>query len=519
MKLRRLLLVSLLAFLVHSSCRGPSRPATTESAPPLPGRPRLVLLIAVDQLRYDYLTRFRPDFTGGFWRLLNQGASFSNAYLEHYPSVTAVGHSTMLSGAPPSMSGIIGNDWYDRGEKKNVTSVSDPAVLGLAGVSAASPHRLLVSTIGDELKMAGRESRVIGLSLKDRSAILTVGRMADGAFWYDTATGGFGSSTWYAPDLPAWVKEFNARHPADAFAGKTWVGGTLPEVGPNLYGAVYSSPFGNELLAELAEAALTAEKLGTRETVDLLSVSFSSNDAVGHDKGPDSPEVADLTKRTDAILARLLASVDQKIGPSRTLVILTADHGVAPLPELMAERRMPGGRLLRKDLVDPVDAALVWAYGAGKWVEGRAGSSLYLNRTLMKDKHLDPRLVEETAARAAERIPHVYCAFTRSQLSRGDVPQNPWTSRLLAGFNPERSGDVEILLDPYWIGQESGTSHGTPYSYDTHIPLVFMGPGVRPGRYDAAVAMNDIAPTLATMLDIETPSGSTGRVLTEMLVR
>jgi Type I phosphodiesterase / nucleotide pyrophosphatase len=517
MKLRGSLLVTLLAFLVHSAC-GPAVPPPPQGTTP-PERPRLVLLIAVDQLRHDYLTRFRADFTGGFRQLLTQGADFTNAHLEHYPSVTAVGHSTMLSGAPPSMSGIIGNDWYDREEKKNVTSVSDPAVTALGGVAAASPHRLLVSTVGDELKMAGRGSRVIGLSLKDRSAILPVGRMADGAFWFDTAAGGFGSSTWYAPDLPGWVKEFNARHVADGYAGKTWLGGTLPPVGPKLYEAAYASPFGNELLADLAEAALTAEKLGTGETTDLLSVSFSSNDAVGHAKGPDSPEVAEMAKRTDAVLARLLATVDQKVGLNRTLVILTADHGVAPLPEVMATRRMPGGRLVRKDLVDPVEAALAAAYGAGKWVEGRAGSSLYLNRALMKDRKLEPRVVEETAARAAESIPHVYRAFTREQLFRGDVPRNPWTSRLLAGFNPERSGDVEILLEPYWIGQEKDASHGTPYSYDTHIPLVFMGAGVHPGRYDAAVAMNDIAPTLATMLDVETPSGSSGRVLVEMLGR
>ncbi|HEY6572622.1 MAG TPA: alkaline phosphatase family protein, partial [Candidatus Eisenbacteria bacterium] len=461
----------------------------------------------------------RGDFSGGFRQLLTQGADFSNAHLEHYPTVTAVGHATMFSGAPPAVSGIIGNDWYDRQEKKSVTSVSDPAVTALGGVGAASPHRLLVSTVGDELKMAGRGSRVVGLSLKDRSAILPVGRMADAAFWYDSNSGGFGSSTWYFPDLPGWVKEWNARRTADGYAGKTWVGGTLPPVGPKLYPAVYASPFGNELLADLALAALEAEKLGTRETTDVLSVSFSSNDSVGHSKGPDSPEVAEMVKRTDVVVGRLLAAVDQRVGLGRTLVILTSDHGVAPLPEVMAERRMPGGRLSRKDLVDPVEAALAAAYGSGKWIEGRAGSSLYLNRALIEERKLDPRLVEETAARAAESIPHVYRAFTRAQLFRGDVPRNPWTSRLLAGFHPERSGDVEILLEPYWIGQETGTSHGTPYSYDTHIPLVFMGPGVRPGRYDAAVAMNDIAATLATVLDVETPSGSSGRVLGEMLNR
>ena len=514
MKVRGFLFVALLALVGGSSC-GPALPPGSTTV----DRPRLVLLIAVDQLRYDYLTRFRESFKGGFRQLLTEGADFTNAHLEHYPSVTAVGHSTMLSGAPPSISGIIGNDWYDREEKKNITSVSDPAVTALGGVGAASPHRLMVSTVGDELKMAGRKSRVIGLSLKDRSAILPVGRMADGAFWFDLGSGAFGSSTWYAPDLPGWVKEFNARHTADGYAGKTWVGGTLPAVGPKLYEAVYASPFGNELLADLAEAALTAEKLGTHEDTDLLTVSFSSNDAVGHVKGPDSPEVAEMVTRTDAVLARLLGAVDVKVGLSRTLVILTADHGVAPMPEVMAARHMPGGRLLRKDLVDPVEAALAAAYGSGTWIEGRAGSSLYLNRALIKERKLDPRLVEVTAARAAESIPHVYRAFTREQLFRGDVPRNPWTSRLLAGFNPERSGDVEILLEPYWIAQEKDASHGTPYAYDTHIPLVFRGPGVHPGRYDAAVAMNDIAPTLATMLDVETPSGSSGRVLTEMLAR
>jgi len=498
---------------------GPSAAVANPPTPvkPAVARPRLVLLIAVDQMRYDYLTRFRADFSGGFERLLKQGAVFTNAQLEHYPSVTAVGHATMLTGAPPSLSGIVGNDWYDRALKKNVTSVEDPAVQGLGG-NAASPHRLLVSTVGDQLKMAGRGSKVIGLSLKDRSAILSVGRMADGAYWYDTKSGSFTSSTWYFPELPGWVKDWNARRTADGFAGKSWKGGRLPAApGKDLYDALYGSPFGNDLLESLAEAALAGEKLGTRDTTDVLTVSFSSNDSVGHTHGPDSPEVAEITKETDAAVARLLDAVDRSVGLARTLVVLTADHGVAPLPEVMAGRRMPGGRLPRQALVDPVDAALSRAFGPGKWVEGRAGSSLYLDRALIAERQLDERQVEEVAARTAEAIPHVYRAFTREQLFRGDVPRNPWTSRLLAGFHPGRSGDVEILLEPYWIGGESGASHGTPYSYDTHIPLVFMGAGIRTGRYDAAVALNDLAPTLATMLEVETPSGSSGRVLLGML--
>jgi hypothetical protein len=514
MNLRGPALVALLALGTGPSSGVANPPATPG---PAAARPRLVLLIAVDQLRYDYLTRFRGEFTAGFDRLLKQGAVFTNAHLEHYPSVTAVAHATMLSGAPPSMSGIVGNDWYERSIRKNVTCVEDPAVQGL-GANPASPHRLLVSTLGDELKMAGRGSKVVGLSLKDRAAILPAGRMADAAFWYDAKNGAFASSTWYFAELPAWVKDWNARRVADTFAGQSWKGGRLPEApGKGLYDAVYDSPFGNDLLLSLAEAALGAEKLGTRDTTDVLTVSFSSNDAVGHDFGPDSAEVAEITKRTDAAVGRLLAEVERRVGLARTLVILTADHGVAPLPEVMASRRLPGGRLLRQALVDPVDAALDRAFGPAKWVEGRAGSALYLDRALMAERKLQAREVEELAARTAEAIPHVYRAFTREQLLRGEVPRNPWAARLLAGFHPGRSGDVEILLEPYWIGQEKGTSHGTPYSYDTHIPLVFMGPGIRAGRYDAAAALNDVAPTLATLLEVETPTGSSGRVLVEML--
>ena len=492
---------------------------------PSNARPRLVLLVAVDQMRFDYLTRFRERFKGGFARLLGQGAVFTNAHLEHYPTVTAVGHSTMLSGATPALSGIVGNDWYDREAGKNVTSVFDPAVeqVGATG-PASSPWRLLVSTLGDELKMAGRRSRVIGLSFKDRSAILPVGRMADGAYWLDPATRRFVSSTWYSANLPAWVDVFNERRVAEGFAGAEWrsPGGDLlkkipPGPGPELNAAVYESQFGNELLEAFAEAALEGEQLGQRDTTDVLSVSFSSNDAVGHRRGPDSEEVAEMTVRTDQVIGTLLAAVDRKVGAGRTLVVLTSDHGVAPLPELMAERRMPGGRMTTAQLADPVEAALAAAYGPGRWVAGMAGSSLYLNRALIRDKELDDREVEARAVRALADVPHVARAFTRGQLLAGQVPDDPVSRRVLRGFHPRRSGDVEVLLDPYWIREAEGTTHGTPYSYDSHIPLVLMGPGIRPGRHHRAVALNDLAPTLATLLEVETPSGSVGRVLEEAL--
>jgi hypothetical protein len=485
------------------------------------------LLVAVDQMRYDYLPRFADGFTGGFRRLTQGGAVFTNAHLDHYPSVTAVGHMAMLTGARPAISGIVGNDWYDRVLQRNVTSVEDPATKLLGGRegTGSSPHRLRVSTVGDELKMARPGSRVVSVSHKDRSAILMGGRMADLALWWDQQTGAFVSSTWYAPQLPKWAADFNAKKPADAWLGKEWRAageggallGTMPDQpGSAYYNALYDSPFGNDLLVSLAEAALEGETLGRRAGgTDVLALSFSCNDAVGHDKGPHSAEVRDITVRTDAALERLLATVDRTVGLSRTLVVLTADHGVAPVPEQMKAWKMPGGRFSRADLEKAVGAALEKAYGAGAWLEGRAGTDLYLNRALLAEKGIDPAEVESRVASAIETLEPVWRTYTRSQLVEGRVPGDPWSRRVLLSFDRERSGDVTVLLEPYWMGSSSGTTHGTPFSYDTHIPLVLMGPGIKKGRYHRPVTLNDLAPTLSTLLDVETPSGSSGEPLVD----
>src|SRR5579863_8199434 len=271
-------------------------------------KPKLVVAIVVDQFRYDYLLRFRGEYKEGIDRLLKRGAVFTNASYEHFPTVTAVGHGTFLTGATPSISGIVGNDWYDRESGKNVTSVSDDATrtLGGSGGVGASPRRLLVSALGDELKMSNNRSRLIGISLKDRSAVLPTGHMADGAYWFDQKTGQFVSSTYYFDALPAWVNEFNATHPADRYKGATWMGRKYPdETGEKLYAALHESPFGNDLVEAFAERAVEAEKLGQRGVTDVLAVSFSSNDYVGHALGPDSPEVRDISVRTDQVFGKL----------------------------------------------------------------------------------------------------------------------------------------------------------------------------------------------------------------------
>jgi predicted AlkP superfamily pyrophosphatase or phosphodiesterase len=487
------------------------------SAPP---RPKLVLAIAIDQFRYDYLTRFGSEYTGGLRRLLDRGAVFTRARFQHFPTVTAPGHSTYLSGALPAVSGIIGNDWYDRATGRSVTSVSDPAekIVGGAG-EGASPRRLLVSTLGDELKVAtASRSKVIGLSLKDRSAILPAGHMADLALWYDTQTGRFVTSTFYGPALPEWVARFDEERKADGYGGATWKGGELPkEAGPALYGAVYGSPFGNDLLEALAERAVEAERLGQRGETDLLTLSFSSNDAVGHDKGPDSPEVHDISVRTDQTLGRFFSYLDARIGMSNVLVTLTADHGVAPLPEVEAARRMPGGRLPAGTVRDAVQASLVQRFGEGPWVVSPSDHSIYIDRKLVAAKKLDLAQVQDAAKAAAEGLPHVLRAYTLHELLSGSLSDDPVGRYLANSVCAQRTGDLEVLLEPYWMFAAKGTTHGSVFGYDTHVPVIFMGPGIRPGTYRRDITVNDVAPTLAEILGVETPSGAAGRVLDEVL--
>jgi predicted AlkP superfamily pyrophosphatase or phosphodiesterase len=492
--------------------------AVTILATAAPHKPKLVLAIVVDQFRYDYLTRFRSDYALGFDILLKMGAVFTSASLEHFPTVTALGHSAFLTGATPSESGIIGNEWYAREEHRTVTSVSDPqtALLGATG-EGSSPHRLLVDTVGDELKIANAgKTRIIGISLKDRAAILPAGHMANGAYWFDNDTGNFVSSSYYFTDLPSWVKDFNASRAADKFAGSTWLTRTMPSDLKLLYPALAASPFGNELIEAFAERALQSEQLGRHEVPDILVISFSSNDYVGHQVGPDAPEVRDMSIRTDKLLGDLFQAVDRQVGMANVLVVLTADHGVAPVPEVNMARKMPGGRIPSDTFTHAVERALNNRYGEDKWVLNSAEGNVYLDQPLIAEKKLDPSEVEQVAARALMAVPHVFRVYTRQQLLSGNA-SDPVGRRVLNGFYARRSADLEVLLEPFWLFSENGTSHGTPFGYDTHVPLIFMGAGIRAGVYQRPVALNDVAPTLAAILEIEPPAGSVGRVLPEIL--
>ena len=485
-----------------------------------PRKPKLIVTVVLDQFRFDYLSRYRTEYSGGLNRLLTHGAVFADAHYIHVPTITAVGHSTILSGALPTVSGIIANDWYDREENAAVTSVSDKStqlVGAAAAATGSSPRRMLVDTVGDELKMAGGKGRSIGVSLKDRSAILPLGKMADAAYWFDVKSGNFVTSTYYRTDLPRWATEFNAGHPADRFRTTVWMGHKLPQ-DTTYYTSLESTPFGNELVEAFAERTLVEEQLGKHEGTDIFSVSFSSNDYVGHDYGPDSPEAHDIAVRTDRLLDKLFQIIDRQAGAGNVLYVLTADHGGAPLPEANQARKLPGGRFLSKNIKQIVLDALVKRYGPGEWVKGNWDLGVFLDRTLIASKHLNLAAVQHEAAQALAAQPHVFRVYTHDDLIHGRVLQDEVSRKVANGFNIRRSPDVLFLPDPYWVVrlEDKGTSHATPFHYDTHVPVIFMGAGIRPGTYYQQVIVNDIAPTLSAILDIEAPGGSMGRVLTEI---
>ena len=495
-----------------------------QAQPPLLSteRPTLVLAIVVDQMRYDYLTRFGADFDGGLRRLMDEGAVFTNANYEAAPTVTAIGHSMILSGATPSVSGIVNNTWYERSEGKNVQSITDETVTPLGGSAGASPKRLLVSTVGDELKVAGKGGKVFGVSLKDRSAILPPGRSADGAFWFDGASGNFVSSTYYFPELPVWAAAFNAAKPADSFAGQEWMGTLMPLAGPELYGTLDASPFADQLVLDFALALMAAEDLGTDAQTDVLAVSFSAMDYVGHATGPDTPQMRDMVLTIDDKVGVLLAAAEGRAGEGNVLVVFTADHGVAPIPEENVAKQLPGGRYNLQEERTAVEAALSAAFGAGTYIEGSAEMNLYLSRAPVAGKDIAPADLQRVAAAALRRMPQVARVYTRTELESGLIGGGDRIDqRVRNGFNVQHSGDLIIVHEPNWLsgGPGGGTSHGSPYSYDTHVPVIFWGPEslVKPGQYHAAAAVHDIAPTLATMLGIAMPSGANGRTLDEIL--
>jgi predicted AlkP superfamily pyrophosphatase or phosphodiesterase len=570
---------------------GVPEPTTTASTP---APTKLVVLVVFDQLRADLISRpewrqhFGPD---GFRRLQERGAWFTDCHYPYATTTTGPGHASMLTGAPPAVTGIINNEWYDRGAKSDVYCAGEsrfelvphapPVEPGETASTrtiryAGAPTRLLALTVADVLKEAtGGRGKVFGVSLKDRSALLPSGKRPDGAFWFD---GRFVTSTYYADAVPEWVAAFNASGKADAYFGKDWVrvrpdldydtlagpdkgegegggtgqGQTFPHpmtggkdkdgrpfaspkaAGAKYYEALATSPFGNELLLDFARTCIDAEQLGADDVPDLLTVSFSSNDLVGHAWGPDSHEVLDCTLRSDAVLAELLAHLDAKVGKGRYAVVLTADHGICPLPEFAVThpdrypdakgaKRVPGLGLLvlaeqhlRDKFGKPTEKAEPKDKSKG-WIEQPSPPYLYLNRKLANERGVKVEAVAEELANWLVDQDGVQAAYTHARLSKPVESVDPIEGRVRLSFHPDRSGDVYLLLKSYHLITSptstsrifTGTTHGAPHPYDTHVPLLVYGPGVGGGPRAEHVTPLHAAPIAAHFLGVPPPAKAT----------
>lgn len=511
--------IALVAILALAAA---SLPAFSQARQPA-SKPKLVVAIIVDQFRYDYMTRFDASYHDGFRKLQDSGAYFTAAQEAHFPTVTAVGHAAFLTGSIPAIDGIIGNEWFDRESGKTVTSVSDDKtmLLGATG-TGSSPRRLIVTTLGDEMKATGpADTEVIGISLKDRAAILPAGHAANAAYWFDQGSGHFVTSTYYMQQLPTWVQAFNSGGAADKYVSTKWTPPgsaapflVLPSIlGKPYYEAMIATPYGNDLLEAFAEDALKEEHLGRHSATDVLTVSFSSNDLLGHRVGPDAPEVRDMCIQTDRVFGKLFRALDAHVGAGNYVVVFTSDHGVAPKPEELTKRGMPAGRFAPGGVYKTIEEALTGKYGPGRWIVGNAELAPYLDHDLLREKRVPLAEAEDIAAEAVRKLPFIFRVYTAAQLEHDNQPGDPIGLLVERGYYRGRSPDLFIVQKPYWLASTQGTSHGTPFSYDTHVPLIFWGPGIRPGRYDETVRTADIAPTLAALLGVNTPSGSVGRIL------
>jgi hypothetical protein len=536
--------VALLAAAVVSTAAS----AVAQSPSPATGaRPRLVVAIAVDQLRADYMDRFRPFFgRSGFNLFLQRGASFASARYEHATTSTCPGHAVMLTGSYGTVNGIIANDWYDAVAGKDVYCAADTTVR-LIGVDleGRSPRNLKNATVGDLLKIGtGGRSKVLTVSAKDRSAIMMGGHLADAAYWMvDTL---FVTSTYYRKEMPAWARQFNGAGKVSSYFGKKWerllpaavydmvgpddVAAEADEAGtgrtfPHPIGGAEAfdlSPFSNEVVAEFAMRAVTEEGLGRDTVPDLLGISFSANDWVGHAYGPDSHEVMDVTVRLDRTLARLFAFLDKTVGLANVVMVLTADHGVAPLPEVFANLH-PGAsaRRFNPAVVDTaVDAALRARYGpapAPGWIAYHDQPQLYLNRAALRAKRVSVEDAERVAQAAIMTVPGVHEALTSSELATGRA--RGVRSAEVLSFYPGRSGNIYYQMEPYILVDDgaTGTGHGTPWAYDQQVPLLLYGSRILTGVRRTPAAVADIAPTLSALLGLTAPGGSQGRVLEEAL--
>lgn len=522
-------------------------------------QPRLVVLLVIDQFSYDFLSRFADKFSpNGFRYLQDHGAVFTNCRYQQATTLTAVGHSIIASGAYPWSTGVVANEWFDRKQGKNVPAVADEHVqmVGANGAGASS-HSMASTTFGDSMKLAtnGR-SKVFAFSLKDRGALFLAGKLGNGAYWWDSRTGTFVTSSQFGPALPTWLRAFNEQRYADKFFGKPWqrllpegeygasakddyqYEGSLPGDGrqfphvinggastPNeaFYNTFQITPFANQMLTDLARQAIDNESLGQHTDPDLLAVSYSTPDYVGHLFGPQSQEAQDTMLRLDQSIAGLIQYIDKKIGLNNCLVVVTGDHGVAPIPEFLRERGqargLDAGRIDPKAFRTLLDSALDSRLGAGDWIADFSPPNLYLNLAEIDRQKYKDREVEALAANLAHSIPGIGEVFSAAQLFTNQMPNSPYANAVRKSYFWGRSGELYVMPKPGYIfsGSPTGTTHGSAYGYDQQVPLILTGGPVLAGKYGTEASPADIAPTISSVLNIPIPPLSEGRVLQEAL--
>lgn len=520
-------------------------------------KPRLLIGITVDQMRYEYLSRFDSDLNidpSGFHRLMFEGLSNSNMHYNYVPTYTGPGHASIFTGTTPATHGIIANDWYDKRKNTLQYCAKDTMVSGVGTSSESgkmSPTHLKTNTIGDELKLLSNgTSKVIGISLKDRGAILPAGRSADAAYWY---IGGkedvWATSSWYGmADLPQWVKDFNAKgHGANALKND-WnllypdsiYNESLPDNNPyeapfkgmikpvfpyklselanlnNQYDLLKATPFGNTMTVEFAEAAILGEQLGMRpNNTDMLCLSFSATDYVGHQFGPHSRETQDVYLRLNKDLGGFVNFLDSIFGRENYLIFLSADHGVANNPAMMLDRKLPAGNFVSDKLEEYLEGKLIEKYGTGDWVMNESNQNVFLNRAFIEQKKLSLKSIQQDVAMWACSFEGVKSAYTHAELSY-HILREDFSQRVQLGFDHERSGDVIYVLEPGWIEYgKQGSTHGSGYEYDTHVPFIIFGgwSWSFPERVFNVMVNNnqlnitDIAPIICDIMKIERPSG------------
>ncbi|MDR0802533.1 alkaline phosphatase family protein [Fluviicola sp.] len=518
--------------------------------------PKVVVGIVVDQMCYDYLYRFYPQFgKDGFKRLMDKGAHFRNVTYNYVPTFTGPGHASIYTGSTPSNHGIVANEWYYRPFGREVSCVEDTTVSSVGSTSKygkCSPYFLRSNTITDQLKLTYPTSKVIGVSIKDRSAILPAGHLSDGSYWYDYATGNFITSTFYRPELPAWVNQFNSLNLVPKYVNQPWnllkdstcytyirqdnspyeglVGGKTSPVFPYDFSKAAPAdqlslftimPAANTFLTDFAIQVLTGEQLGKHATTDFLTISYSTPDIAGHTFGPYSLEMEDMYFRLDRELERLFLALDKQIGKGQYVVFLTADHAVVPVPQFLTDHKLPGGYLFLKDKTDNLKALCIAKFGKN------CLNTIENDNVYLADEVLGTELEPKVIALLKEEISkwkEVRKVYTKEELQIKTAEN--WQQMVTSGYDRERSGEIIFILQPGYLpktsdtpGSRKGTSHGSAFNYDTHVPVLFYGKGILPREVFTPYEIVDITATLVHILNVQRPNTAIGKPMVELFLK